>query len=52
MRTPNCKNFDFAYETYEGEKCVYCSACGGRIPRDLCGKSKCNGYEPKKESAE
>ena len=47
MKTPNCKHFDFAYETFEGEKCVYCSVSKGKIPRRDCGKGKCIGYEPK-----
>ena len=51
MKLTSCKHFDFAYETFEGEKCVYCAVCSGNIPRRYCGKGKCNGYEPKAAAA-
>ena len=40
MKTPNCKSFDFAYETFEGEKRVYCSKRGANVRRGECSKCK------------
>ena len=40
MRTPNCKHYDFAFETYEGEKKVYCAKKGGNVRQGECAKCK------------
>ena len=40
MKTPNCKHFDFAYTTYEGEKRIYCALSGGSVRQGECAKCK------------
>ncbi len=45
MRTPNCKHYDFAFETYEGEKMVYCAKKGGNVRQGE--RAKCSEREAK-----
>ena len=40
MRTPNCKHYDFAFETYEGEKKVYCDVKGANVRQVDCTRCK------------
>ena len=40
MRTPNCKHYDFAFETFEGEKKVYCAKKGGNVNKGDCTRCK------------
>ena len=40
MRTPNCKHYDFAYETYDGEKKIYCAIRGGNVRHGECAMCK------------
>lgn len=38
MRTPNCAHYDFAFETYEGEKRIYCAVRGANVKQGECAK--------------
>lgn len=46
MKITNCKHLDFPYETYEGEKRVYCAKCGS-VSRKKCRGNCCKDYEKK-----
>lgn len=40
MRTPSCRNFDCAYDTFEGEKRIYCAIRGANVKRGECATCK------------
>ena len=45
-KVTNCQHLDFSYETYDGEKRVYC-AKRGSVPRSQCRSNACKDCKRK-----
>ena len=46
MKVTNCQHLDFSYETYDGEKRVYC-AKRGSVPRSQYRSNACKDCKRK-----